>query len=90
MMPPPVQGSAQCRTPTAHDGGIPLNLAQFPRVKLCTAPTPLEFMPRLTKMLGGPDLWIKRDDLTGMGLGGNKVRKLEYLGRVDGIPDLRF
>jgi L-cysteate sulfo-lyase len=79
MMPPPVQGSAQCRTPTAHDGGIPLNLAQFPRVKLCTAPTPLEFMPRLTKMLGGPDIWIKRDDLTGMGLGGNKVRKLEYL-----------
>ena len=56
-----------------------MNLAHFPRVKLCTAPTPLEPMPRLTKLLGGPDIWMKRDDLTGMGLGGNKVRKLEYL-----------
>ena len=56
-----------------------MNLAQFPRVKLCTAPTPLEFLPRFTALLGGPEIWIKRDDLTGMGLGGNKVRKLEYL-----------
>ncbi len=56
-----------------------MNLAHFPRVKLCTAPTPLEPMPRLTKLLGGPDIWMKRDDLTGMGLGGNKVRKLEFL-----------
>ena len=56
-----------------------MNLAHFPRVKLCTAPTPLDPMPRLTNLLGGPDIWMKRDDLTGMGLGGNKVRKLEYL-----------
>jgi L-cysteate sulfo-lyase len=56
-----------------------MNLAQFPRIKLCQAPTPLEFLPNLTKSLGGPDIWIKRDDLTGMGGGGNKVRKLEYL-----------
>ena len=56
-----------------------MNLAQFPRVKLCQAPTPLERLPNLTKALGGPDIWIKRDDLTGMGGGGNKVRKLEYL-----------
>ena len=56
-----------------------MNLAQFPRVKLCTAPTPLELLPNLTKALGGPDIWMKRDDLTGMGGGGNKVRKLEYL-----------
>ncbi len=56
-----------------------MNLAQFPRVKLCMAPTPLERMPNLTKALGGPDIWMKRDDLTGMGGGGNKVRKLEYL-----------
>lgn len=56
-----------------------MNLAQFPRVKLCQAPTPLERLPNLTKLLGGPDIWIKRDDLTGMGGGGNKVRKLEYL-----------
>ena len=56
-----------------------MNLARFPRVKLCTAPTPLELLPNLTKALGGPDIWMKRDDLTGMGGGGNKVRKLEYL-----------
>lgn len=56
-----------------------MNLAQFPRVKLCQAPTPLELLPNLSKALGGPQIWIKRDDLTGMGLGGNKVRKLEFL-----------
>jgi L-cysteate sulfo-lyase len=56
-----------------------MNLAQFPRVKLCQAPTPLELLPNLTKALGGPQVWMKRDDLTGMGLGGNKVRKLEFL-----------
>ncbi len=56
-----------------------MNLARFPRVKLCTAPTPLEPLPGLTRRLGGPQIWIKRDDLTGMGGGGNKVRKLEYL-----------
>ena len=56
-----------------------MNLAQFPRVKFCQAPTPLELLPNLTKHLGGPKLWMKRDDLTGMGLGGNKVRKLEFL-----------
>ena len=56
-----------------------MNLAQFPRVKLCLAPTPLERLPNLTKALGGPEIWMKRDDLTGMGGGGNKVRKLEYL-----------
>ena len=56
-----------------------MNLAAFPRVKLCQAPTPLEKLPRLTAALGGPEIWMKRDDLTGMGLGGNKVRKLEFL-----------
>ena len=56
-----------------------MQLAQFPRVKLCQAPTPLEPLPNLTRALGGPQIWMKRDDLTGMGLGGNKVRKLEFL-----------
>ena len=56
-----------------------MDLSVFPRVKLCQAPTPLEFLPRLTQALGGPQIWMKRDDLTGMGLGGNKVRKLEFL-----------
>ena len=56
-----------------------MNLAAFPRTRLCQAPTPLELLPRLTEALGGPQVWMKRDDLTGMGLGGNKVRKLEFL-----------
>ncbi|MBU6499293.1 MAG: D-cysteine desulfhydrase [Rhodospirillales bacterium] len=56
-----------------------MHLARFPRVKLCHAPTPLEFMPNLTKLLGGPQLWIKRDDCTGVATGGNKNRKLEFL-----------
>jgi L-cysteate sulfo-lyase len=56
-----------------------VNLSRFPRIKLCQSPTPLEFLPNLTKHLGGPQIWMKRDDLTGAGLGGNKVRKLEFL-----------
>ena len=56
-----------------------MHLARFPRVKLCHAPTPLEFMPNLTRQLGGPQLWIKRDDCTGVATGGNKNRKLEFL-----------
>ncbi|MES2530716.1 MAG: pyridoxal-phosphate dependent enzyme, partial [Pseudomonadota bacterium] len=42
-------------------------------------PTPLQPLTRLSALLGGPRLWIKRDDCTGLALGGNKVRKLEYL-----------
>jgi L-cysteate sulfo-lyase len=41
-------------------------------------PTPLEPMPRLSEHLGGPRLWVKRDDCTGLALGGNKTRKLEF------------
>jgi len=48
-----------------------------PPVSLAQLPTPLEFAPRLTQAWGGPQIWIKRDDLTGFGLSGNKVRKLE-------------
>lgn len=54
-------------------------LAGFKRVSLCHQPTALEEMPRLTKALGGPRLWIKRDDCTGLATGGNKTRKLEFL-----------
>ena len=54
-------------------------LAGFKRVELCHQPTALEQMPRLTKSLGGPKLWIKRDDCTGLATGGNKTRKLEFL-----------
>ncbi|RFP86685.1 D-cysteine desulfhydrase [Rhodobacteraceae bacterium 63075] len=56
-----------------------MNLAKFPRVRLAHLATPLEPMPRLTKLLGGPEIWIKRDDCTGLSTGGNKTRKLEYL-----------
>ena len=56
-----------------------MKLARFPRVRLTHAPTPLEPMPRLSAALGGPKLWIKRDDCTGLATGGNKTRKLEYL-----------
>ena len=56
-----------------------MHLARFPRVKLCHAPTPLEFMPNLTRAVGGAQLWIKRDDCTGVATGGNKNRKLEFL-----------
>ena len=56
-----------------------MNLARFPRIRLAHLPTPLEPMPRLTAALGGPELWIKRDDCTGLSTGGNKTRKLEFL-----------
>lgn len=56
-----------------------MQLGNLPRVKLANLPTPLEEAPRLTGYLGGPRLWIKRDDLTGLALGGNKARKLEFL-----------
>ena len=49
------------------------------RIQLAHLPTPIEALPHLSKMLGGPQLFIKRDDLTGLGFGGNKTRKLEYL-----------
>ncbi|MCS6911237.1 MAG: pyridoxal-phosphate dependent enzyme, partial [Anaerolineales bacterium] len=48
------------------------------RFPLALLPTPLVEAPRLSKALGGPRLFIKRDDLTGFGFGGNKVRGLEY------------
>src|SRR5437867_13452347 len=54
-------------------------LSRFPRVTLGHWPTPLERCDRLSAALGGPTIWIKRDDCTGLGTGGNKTRKLEYL-----------
>jgi L-cysteate sulfo-lyase len=56
-----------------------MHLARFPRVHLAHLPTPLEPMERLSAHLGGPRLWIKRDDCTGLSTGGNKTRKLEFL-----------
>ncbi|MEZ5652564.1 MAG: D-cysteine desulfhydrase [Burkholderiaceae bacterium] len=54
-------------------------LNRFARYSLCHAPTPLEPMTRLSQLLGGPRLWVKRDDCTGLAGGGNKTRKLEFL-----------
>jgi L-cysteate sulfo-lyase len=54
-------------------------LARFPRLGLAQLPTPLEPMKRLTEHLGGPRLWVKREDETGFAFGGNKLRKLDYV-----------
>ncbi len=54
-------------------------LEPFPRIPLAHLPTPLERLPRLSAALGGPEIWVKRDDCTGLAGGGNKARKLEYL-----------
>lgn len=56
-----------------------MHLARFPRIFLAHLPTPLERLDRLSKELGGPEIWIKRDDCTGLSTGGNKTRKLEFL-----------
>jgi L-cysteate sulfo-lyase len=53
-------------------------LKQFPRVPLAHLPTRLEPLPRLSEHLGGPEIWVKRDDCTGLATGGNKTRKLEF------------
>lgn len=54
-------------------------LDALPRAQLANLPTPLDYCPRLTAHLGGPEIYIKRDDLTGLALGGNKTRNLEFL-----------
>ena len=53
-------------------------LENFPRVPLAHLPTALEHLPRLSAELGGPQIYVKRDDCTGLATGGNKTRKLEY------------
>ena len=56
-----------------------MHFSRYPRLHLAHLPTPLEKLERLTAALGGPEIWIKRDDCTGMSTGGNKTRKLEFL-----------
>ena len=56
-----------------------MKLHSLPRLPFAALPTPLQPAIRLSAALGGPQIWFKRDDLTGFGLGGNKVRKLEFL-----------
>ncbi len=55
-----------------------MQLTGFPRVSLAHLPTPLEHLPRLSEHLGGPAIFVKRDDCTGLATGGNKTRKLEF------------
>ncbi len=58
-------------------------ISDFERYKLTYGPSPIEPLPRLTKHLGGAQIWAKREDVnSGLAFGGNKVRKLEYL-----VPD---
>lgn len=56
-----------------------MNLSQFPRRRYTAGQTPIEFLPRFSDALGGPKVYIKRDDLLGLTAGGNKTRKLEFL-----------
>ena len=55
------------------------HIARLPRYSLGHLPTPLEFLPRFSQALGGPQVYIKRDDCTGLLLGGNKTRHNEFL-----------
>ncbi len=63
------------KLPESHE----LQWHSIPRVPLGFWPTPLKEASRLASTIGGPKLWIKRDDLTGFGFGGNKIRGLEFL-----------
>jgi D-cysteine desulfhydrase len=56
-----------------------MKIEALPRRRYTPHPTPIERLERLSKHLGGPEIWIKRDDLTGLAGGGNKTRKLEFL-----------
>jgi len=68
-----------CKKKTASGGVMSLqNLTRFPRLEFIGAPTPLEFLPRFSDYLGR-EIYIKRDDVTPMAMGGNKLRKLEFL-----------
>jgi D-cysteine desulfhydrase len=56
-----------------------MDLSRFPRRIYTEHPTPIEPLPNFSRWLGGPEIWIKRDDLLGLAPGGNKTRKLEFL-----------
>jgi L-cysteate sulfo-lyase len=64
--------------------GHQIQLTRFPCVNVGHLPTPLEHMPRHSALLG-PEIWIKRDDRTGLSIGGNKTRKLEFL-MAEAVP----
>jgi D-cysteine desulfhydrase family pyridoxal phosphate-dependent enzyme len=64
---------------SAARAALQARIDERPRVRLAHLPTPLEPCPRLSAALGGPEIWIKRDDLTGLAFGGNKTRQLEFV-----------
>lgn len=65
--------------PLALERRFPALLGRLPRLALATLPTPVQRMAALGREAGLAELWVKRDDLTGVPYGGNKVRKLEWL-----------
>lgn len=56
-----------------------MDLKYPPKMHFACLPTPVQYLPKLSEAFGGPEIYIKRDDLTGIGLTGNKIRKLEFL-----------
>jgi 1-aminocyclopropane-1-carboxylate deaminase/D-cysteine desulfhydrase-like pyridoxal-dependent ACC family enzyme len=73
-----MDSAAGLDSPRLSHAEIRERTARIPRVKLALTPTPIEEAPNLTKALGGPRIFIKRDDLTGVAFGGNKLRNLEF------------
>ena len=65
--------------PSTTDANAIDTLRGLKRVRLAHLPTPVEPLERLSALLGGPRVWVKRDDCTGLGTGGNKTRKVEFL-----------
>jgi 1-aminocyclopropane-1-carboxylate deaminase/D-cysteine desulfhydrase-like pyridoxal-dependent ACC family enzyme len=65
-------------TPVLTPDQLQSHIDKLPRMDIAHLPTPLEEMPRLTERLGGPSIWIKREDMTGLAYGGNKARHYEF------------
>jgi 1-aminocyclopropane-1-carboxylate deaminase/D-cysteine desulfhydrase-like pyridoxal-dependent ACC family enzyme len=70
--------AAVAEPPVAGYGWLRERIARIPRVRIALTPTPLQEAPNLARALGGPRIFVKRDDLTGVALGGNKLRNLEF------------
>jgi 1-aminocyclopropane-1-carboxylate deaminase/D-cysteine desulfhydrase-like pyridoxal-dependent ACC family enzyme len=66
-----------------------MNISRFPRIRLSHLPTPLEPMPNLSKRLGGPRLWITRDDCTGLSSGAGLI-SLAQRGHFKADSDVVF
>src|SRR5262249_59057313 len=72
----PGQSALAAAPPTFET--VRAKIARIPRVPIAIRPTPMIEAPNLTRALGGPRIFVKRDDLTGVALGGNKLRNLEF------------